>query len=146
MVWIACESYATRKLESAAAAGIVVFQRQRLQVGVELRAQLEQRLEADLYEQEAGHQPDDAGEKLDEDEARAKGEDDPGGRGRAEAVRFEELPAVRRRKKDIVKDEPDRHGFEKAQPDGEKGEEGGQHGFPEEWFKVNQGAPVDRHR
>src|SRR5205823_3959760 len=62
----------------AGTAGGVVVQRKRLQVGVEIRAQFQQRLEPDFYEQVIAPEIEQAPEKLDHDQGEAEQENEPG--------------------------------------------------------------------
>ena len=125
----------------ARAARVVIFERERLQIGVEIGAQLEQRLQPDLHEQIIRDPIDDSPKKLDHDQRETKNQNEAGNR-----LNVGCLMERARVRQNLVDNDLERPRLEQVQTDPAMSEsKNPDRGLRPEWPVVTKDAAVDRH-
>ncbi len=129
-----------------AAPGVMVLEGQRLEVGVEFGAELEQGLQADPDKDQVRQQVQETGQEIDRDDRQAKAEDQerrahgakPAGQERRRRARLAG-------RKDFVDDDLEGPRFEEVEADSREHQERPQHRLPHERPEISEGAKVNGH-
>src|SRR5205807_3887182 len=114
---------------------VVILERERLQIRVQIRAQLKQRLQPDFHEQIVCDPIDDSPKKLDTDQRRTEQKNPRAPVG----------PYRRPCAQKIVNDDLKRPRLEQVQAYAQKRQAQSENRLPQEWTVVAESAPVDRH-
>src|SRR5439155_26068375 len=114
---------------------VVIFERERLQIRVQIRAQLKQRLQPDFHEQIICDPVDNSPKKLDTDQRRTEE------KNRHVPVGPYRCPCAQK----IVNDDLEWPWLEEVQADADKSQGQPEDCLPQEWPVVAENAPIDRH-
>ncbi len=123
------------KTRVARAADVVILQRERLEIGVKISAQFQQRLKPDLHEKVIGDPVDESPQKLDDHQRETE--------QRNPSVPIAAWCRIWSQK--IIHDYFERPRFEQIQSDANEREQQADHGLRQKWSVIAKDTPIDRH-